>query len=252
MRTPHLRAEKPELLIVDSKRLRQAGFMRLLETWADAMGLTLKAVVPDALLDMCCVPAKCELIIISIGSASVEEEHQALIESVHRLMPQAPLVIISDREDPQEVWAAFQEGAVGFIPTSIEPALAFQALSFIRSGGAYFPPSILSTRLREVTANGVDRASDPTDRASDLTAKQEEVFDLLRQGYSSKTIARQLRMSEGTVKVHVRRIIHKFGVANRTQVAVATMNQGSLRVAANEDKELGKNGNDNMTQLSAF
>ena len=161
MRTPHVRAEKPELLIVDSNRLRQAGIMRLLETWADAMGLTVKVVVPDALLDTCCVPVTCELIIISIGSASIEEaQHQALIKSVRRLMPQAPLVIISDREDPQEVWAAFQEGAVGFIPTSIEPALAFQALSFIRSGGSYFPPSILSTRLREVTANGVDRASD--------------------------------------------------------------------------------------------
>src|SRR5208337_729773 len=41
---------------------------------------------------------------------------------------------------------------------SIEPALAFQALSFIRSGGSFFPPSVLSTYLREVTVNGVDRA----------------------------------------------------------------------------------------------
>ena len=232
MRTPHARAEKPELLIVDSKRLRQAGFMRLLETWADAMGLTLKAVVPDALLDTCCVPAKCELIILSLGSASVEEaQHQALIESVHRLMPQAPLVIISDREDPQEVCAAFQEGAVGFIPTSIEPALAFQALSFIRSGGSFFPPSALSSCVREGTVNGLGGDLN-------LTIKREQVLGFLRQGYSNKVIAHQLSLSESTVKAHTRHIMHKFRVTNRTQLALAAMNQSSLSAVENSKAAL--------------
>jgi DNA-binding NarL/FixJ family response regulator len=156
-----------------------------------------------------------------MGGASIQDaHHQRLIESVRRLMPHAPLVIVSDREDWQEICAAFDEGAVGFIPTSIEPALAFQALSFIRSGGSFFPPSVLSTCVREVAVNGVEQASD-------LTAKQEEVFSLLRQGHANKAIARRLSMSEATVKVHVRRIIHKFGVANRTQLAVAAISQGS-------------------------
>ncbi|MGB7827950.1 MAG: LuxR C-terminal-related transcriptional regulator, partial [Pseudolabrys sp.] len=46
-----------------------------------------------------------------------------------------------------------------------------------------------------------------------------------RQGYPNKRIARQLGLSESTVKVHVRRIMHKFGVANRTQLAFVAMNQ---------------------------
>ena len=50
------------------------------------------------------------------------------------------------------------------------------------------------------------------------------MFTLLRQGYPNKRIARQLGLSEATVKVHVRRIMHKFGAANRTQLAVAAMN----------------------------
>jgi DNA-binding CsgD family transcriptional regulator len=148
-------------------------------------------------------------------------------------MPQALLVIISDREDAQEIRAAFEEGAVGFMPTSIEPAVAFQALSFIRSGGSFFPPSALST-------NGVARVSD-------LTAKQEEVLGRLHKGLSNKAIARQLDMSEATVKVHVRRIMRKFGVANRTQLAVAAMNQGALRVPLG-GKESGEHGDDSTTQ----
>ncbi len=219
------RVEKPELLIIDSKSLRQDGITHLLEMWADVLGLTVKS--GDGPLETRCAPANCAMIIISVGNASIKDtKHQALLKSVRGLMPQVPLLIISDREDAQEIAAAFHAGAVGFMPTSIERAVAFQALSFIRNGGWFYPRSVLSTCLREVTLKGLVGTPD-------LTIKQVEVCLLLRQGYSNKTIARQLGMSEATVKVHARRIMHKFGVANRTQLAVAAINQSSLRVPVN-------------------
>ena len=209
---------KPELLIIDSKRLRQAGITHLLDVWADAMGLTVKTLVPSTSLDTFCAH-NCEMTIISVGGESIEDAQQhALIESVRMLMPQTLLVIISDREDPEEICAAFEEGAVGFMPTSLEPALAFQALSFIRSGGSFFPPAALCNIRRKVAVNGIFHTIDHTNQ-------QENVFGLLRQGYPNKRIARQLGLSESTVKVHVRRIMHKFGVANRTQLAFVAMNQ---------------------------
>src|SRR5215831_15030208 len=60
--------------------------------------------------------------------------------------------------------------------------------------------------------------ADLTDR--NLTARQGAVLELLSRGSSNKVIARRLAMSEGTVKFHVRQIMCKFGVTNRTQVAV--------------------------------
>jgi len=237
MRTSLRREKKPDLLIIDSKRLRQAGITRLIEIWGDVMGLAVKAIVPDAPLETCCALANCEMIIVSLGSGSIEEApHRALIESARMLMPQALLVIISDREDPQEICAAFEEGAVGFMPTSLEPAVAFQALSFIRTGGSFFPPSVLSRCFRKAIVNGGVCAST-------LTTKQEDVFSLLRQGHANKRIARQLGLSEATVKVHVRRIMHKFGVANRTQLAIAAMNQTVIGKA-------DANGQDNAAKRS--
>jgi DNA-binding NarL/FixJ family response regulator len=219
---------KPELLIIDSKRLRQAGITHLLDVWADAMGLTVKTLVSGTPLDTF-YAHNCEMTIISVGGESIEDAQQhALIESVRMLMPQALLVIISDREDPEEICAAFEEGAVGFMPTSLEPALVFQALSFIRSGGSFFPPAALCNCRRKVTVNGIVHTTD-------LTTKQENVFTLLRQGYPNKRIARQLGLSESTVKVHVRRIMHKFGVGNRTQLAFVAMNQnGNGKTAHSE------------------
>jgi DNA-binding NarL/FixJ family response regulator len=228
MRIPPAQADKPELLIIDSKRLRQAGIARLLEMWADTMGLTLKGAVPDAPLNTSCAPANCKMIIISVGSASIEDvQYQALIKNVRRLMPQAPVVILSDQELPQEICAAFRQGAVGYMSTNIQPAVAFQALSLIKMGGSFFPSSVLSTYFPQETERPAHEAN--------FTARQEGVLGLLRQGYSNKVIARQLGMSESTVKVHARKIMRKFGVANRTQLAVAAMNQSSLRLVKSEE-----------------
>ena len=105
------RVEYGELLIIDSKKLRQAGITRLLDIWADAVGLTVKAVAPDAPLDTFCVPITCEMAIINVGGGSVDTQHQALIESVRMLMPRVPLVIISDGQDPRELCAAFRSAA---------------------------------------------------------------------------------------------------------------------------------------------
>jgi Bacterial regulatory proteins, luxR family len=69
------------------------------------------------------------------------------------------------------------------------------------------------------------------------------VFNRLREGHSNKTIARQLEMSEATVKVHVRRIMQKFGVANRTQLAISAINlsaavNGNASVDEEDDASL--------------
>jgi DNA-binding NarL/FixJ family response regulator len=228
MRPSHARGEKPELLIIDTKRLRQAGITRLLQTWADVMGFTVNAVLPETLPEC----TNCEMIIFSVGSTSIEDAQcHILIDNARKLMPRAFLVVISDREDLQEVCAAFQEGASGFMPTTIEPGLAFQALSFIRNGGTFFPPSVLSTCIDEATVH-----KSVCDRP--LTIKEEEVFALLRQGYSNKVIANRISLSEATVKLYASRIMRKFRVKNRTQLAVAAMRQISVPAADISKKPL--------------
>jgi DNA-binding NarL/FixJ family response regulator len=69
-------------------------------------------------------------------------------------------------------------------------------------------------------------------RDHSLTARQKAVLELLRRGDTNKVIARRLGMREGTVKVHVRQIMRKFGVTNRTQVAVVCANGRPSQKAA--------------------
>ena len=84
---PSAEITKNEVLVIDSRRLYQAGLARLLGSWADATGLTVKAASPDAPLDTGCLPSKCEMIIISVGPASIQcAEPQLLIKNLKRLI----------------------------------------------------------------------------------------------------------------------------------------------------------------------
>jgi DNA-binding NarL/FixJ family response regulator len=229
---------RPRILIIDRNRLRQAGIMHLLEAWADVMGLAVTAVPPDTPLRKGRMNAHCKMVILSLGSASVDDSQQrALIENIRTFVPEAALVVISDREEPEEVCAAFQEGAAGFMPTSIDPSVAFQALSFIKGGGSFFPPSaLLHTRVVAPSIKYGTQVVNGLGCVAQLTTKQKEVFNLLRQGQTNKIIARRLGMSDATVKVHVRCIMRKFGVANRTQLAIAAMNRSTLTSEAHTEE----------------
>ncbi len=153
-----------------------------------------------------------------------------------------PFVVLSDREEIGDVALAMSSGVQGYIFTGIDSRFAFQALSFILHGGIYFPPSAIAGFHRENSgisgkiSEDVDQeikssASEINDRGNGesqengaesitLTHRQKEVLDHIRLGESNKVIARHLGMTEGTVKVHVRQIMRKAGVSNRTQLAV--------------------------------
>jgi DNA-binding NarL/FixJ family response regulator len=72
--------------------------------------------------------------------------------------------------------------------------------------------------------NGAAKNLEDAARIRSPTARQRAVLELLSRGDTNKVIARRLGMREGTVKAHVRQIMRKFGVANRTQVAVVCAN----------------------------
>jgi DNA-binding NarL/FixJ family response regulator len=231
-------AEKPNIVIIDSKKLRQAGIVRLLDSWGGALGLTVSAVELASSIERHWT-ASCAIVILSIGGASVEDPpQQTLITDTRKLMPRTPLVVLSDREEPNEVRAAFEAGAAAFMPTSIDPSVALQALSFIKCGGSFFPPSALRKEMPPQPPAATQVAVDQPDRSHiqslrppsrpGLSDKQEQVLKLLVKGQSNKVIASQLGLSEATVKVHLGCIMRKLGVANRTQVAIASIELNSV------------------------
>jgi DNA-binding NarL/FixJ family response regulator len=129
-----------------------------------------------------------------------------------------PVILTSASESRDQIIAAIRDGARGYFPLSSKPCVLQHALPLVISGEFYIPASAL---------RGEKATSPPTSGAlpagEGLTPRQHEITALLANGKSNKEIARELKLCEGTVKLHVRGILHKLGARNRTEVALASV-----------------------------
>jgi DNA-binding NarL/FixJ family response regulator len=143
-----------------------------------------------------------------------------LLADLRREWPALPVLVLSATHDSATVERALDLGAMGFIPKTANSRVLLDALRLVLSGGVYVPA--------ETTRAG------PTVRARSimrpeqlgLTLRQADVLKLLVQGKPNKLICRDLRLSEGTVKVHVSAILRALNVHNRTQVVIELARRG--------------------------
>ncbi|MBS0525344.1 MAG: response regulator transcription factor [Proteobacteria bacterium] len=185
--------------------------------------------------------ADCSMIIYNVGGGTLaDHKHLKRIRELRARGAGAPLVILSDNNSREEILSALSIGAQGFLYTGTNARLALQALSFILQGGSFFPAAIQSGRRHPIHLNGaadsislpaakhvleegnanVQHAAGADSKTINLTTRQKSVLERLSRGEANKAIARKLGIREATVKVHVRQIMRKLGVANRTQVAI--------------------------------
>lgn len=220
---------RTEVLVIDTHVLRRASLVGLLEPWAIGNHVVLLPLSPEALRANGQTTARAALGVLSLGGTLIAEAFASgWLADTMQALSRVPTAILSDHEQVEEVVAALRAGARGFIPTTMEPAIALQALTFIMGGGSFFPPGALLRRdemrnHRNIQLARRERSGDPRLDALPLTTRQRAVLLHLQDGQSNKTIARLLNMRESTVKVHVGQIIRKLGVTNRTQVALTVM-----------------------------
>src|SRR5246127_5736397 len=135
--------------------------------------------------------------------------------------PQTPILVAAECDDPERAHAILRVGARGFLPTSHSLKVLMGALERVRAGGNYVPLAL--TEARPVPPSGRTQTSP----WRDLTRRQRDVLTLIAEGRCNKLIADALKVPESTVKAHVKQIIKRLNVVNRTQAALlATRTSG--------------------------
>jgi DNA-binding NarL/FixJ family response regulator len=219
----------PSFFVIDPLELRRIGIVSLLKPWAEDRNIK---IVPADTAEAVAQPdaSSIKLILFVIGAQDMADiEAQNKIARLHAQYTNTPLVLVSEHGQSDKVIAAFKVGARGFIPMSIVPSVAIQALDFIMGGGSFFPPAALAQQT-QVGASAKEIGTTQTTlrlQEGGLTVRQLEVLERLRKGESNKLIARHLKLRESTVKVHVRQIMRKLGAANRTQAALSAQQSAS-------------------------
>ena len=144
-----------------------------------------------------------------------------MLKQIKEVSPDTVCIVVSDSDARSDIRAAVRAGALGYILKRSSMDVLERAITLVLAGERYvqIPAEFLDEDDDEGAASAParSRGSDPLEG---LTARQQEVLSLLAQGRSNKEIAKNLGLLEGTVKVHVRDILRKLGVSNRTQAAM--------------------------------
>lgn len=128
--------------------------------------------------------------------------------------PDAPVAIVSARDDPGVIAQAVALGAFGFVPKSSPIDQMVAAIRALLHGERWLPKGI-------VAGPGDDRRVDVAQRMGTLSIAQLRVLRAIANGHQNKQIAYDLQLAEPTVKSHLSAIFRKLGVSNRTQAVLA-------------------------------
>ncbi len=139
------------------------------------------------------------------------------IEAMARLPGIGAVVLFSGSAPRDLVLQALTKGARGFIPKSMRLAAFLNALNMVSLGEIYLPASMLGT-LPHMQRAGAEPAG--------LNGKEVEVLRYVTEGLSNKEIARRIDLTEVRVKMHMRALCKKLGVANRTGAAMKARELG--------------------------
>ena len=210
------------ILLVDDHPLFRDGMRHVLTQLSSTTHIHTAENCADALTQAQAHP-ELDLVLLDVNLA--DDSGMDCLALLRQGFPLLPVIMLSASEDAHLVKRALQDGAQGYITKSSTTQVMLNAIQLVLVGGIYVPKQALGESLTTTP-----QALDSTEHGAraNLTPRQMEVLRLLARGDSNKEIARQLQMSDGTVRVHVTAILRALGVTNRTQAGLAATRQGLL------------------------
>lgn len=156
-----------------------------------------------------------------------EKDGLQAIQELEKLDLGVKIVALSAYDDADLIFRAMKLGAKGYILKTMASAQLIYAIDEVVSGKIYLPTT-LTSRFFEYFQNSFKEEAESAEEnlLTYLTAREEEVLDLLTQGNNYKGIAGKLFISETTVKTHVNNIFQKLQVNDRTQAVLYALNNG--------------------------
>jgi DNA-binding NarL/FixJ family response regulator len=148
------------------------------------------------------------------------------LEAIRRIREVAPatrVLVLTSFADDDTVLPAVRAGAAGYLLKDVQPPELVGAIRTVHAGEALLAPAVATMLVEQLAAEDGDGAAERDDH---LTPREREVLALLARGRANKVIARDLGVSERTVKTHVSNILAKLNLTDRTQAAVYAVRHG--------------------------
>lgn len=210
-------ADKSTVMIVDDHPLLIKGLKQLMELEGDFEIIAEINNGADAV--PLALEKQPELIILDLNMEGMNG-----IETLRRMRENgvaSRIVMLTVSDHNEDVIDAITNGANGYLLKDTDPEELMEQIRKAMTG-----KTVISENITEILATAIrqPRKRDHADLAS-LTNREYEILSLIAKGMSNKVIARELNISDGTVKVHVKHLLKKLNLRSRVEAAVWMVNQ---------------------------
>lgn len=148
------------------------------------------------------------------------------VDGVLACSPNAKVVILAEAFNLETMLACFRAGAHGYIVKTMRSQPMMASLRLVALGEKVMPSVLIDNLDRRPASHPAKFSTDYELDSANLSPRERDVLCGLMAGYSNKLIARQLTVCEATIKVHVKAILRKLKVCNRTQAAIWANSNG--------------------------
>ena len=210
--------DRPRVMVVDDHTLFRSGLSELLER----RGIEVCAAVGDG-EEGCRLAAELEPDVVLLDLRMPELDGLSVLERLAALGLDCAVVMLTTSSDERDLVTSLRSGARGYLLKDMEPEQLVDALAAVVEGETVVAPEMTSV-LAKVVKGGTVESGRP-DRFSSLTPREFEILRHLSEGQSNKEIARDLGITDGTVKLHVRSILRKLEVRSRVEAAVIAVEE---------------------------
>jgi two-component system nitrate/nitrite response regulator NarL len=209
-----------KVLLIDDHALFRIGLAELLER----RGVQVLAATGECAAGIAQV---CELSpdVILLDMRMPEMTGLEVLKQLRQQDCHMPVVILTTSREENDVVQSLQNGANGYLLKDMEPDDLIKSLQEIMQGRTVVAPELAGVLARVVQGDNTPQSAMPEKNLAELTKREREILCLLVDGQSNKVIARNLGISDGTVKLHVKAILRKLDVHSRVEAAVMAVEQ---------------------------
>lgn len=200
------------IVIADDHTVVREGLSTMIKRGTDMCVVAQAVDWPDALEQVAMHRPDIALLDVRMPGMSASEG----VAEIHRDFPEVGIVMLSAFDAEEDVYGVMQAGASGFMLKNCSGAELRECVRIVHDGGTLLAPGPASKLAERI-------------QAPELTDRQAQVLQLLAEGRTNKEIGDTLKITEGTVKLHVNRIFYKLGVRSRAAAAAKALQRGLAR-----------------------
>jgi two-component system NarL family response regulator len=205
--------EHVRVLIADDHQLMREGTAALLAT---EPRISIVALAADGLEAVeRAIETEPDVILLDLNMPKVGGMQASAV--LRNRLPKTQILILTVSEQAEDLYAAVRLGAAGYLLKDMPPAALVSAVLDIHRGEPTIAPQMAVQMLQELSGTPAYRERMPA--VSKLTERETQVLAHLSGGHTNREIAERLRVSEATVKTHVRHVLEKLHMRNRTEAA---------------------------------